>query len=97
MKGYWLVLGAEVTDQEAQKEYGALWAPLAQRYEARLIGGSEAVELIEARDVTRVLLVEFPSPAAAQACYDDPDYGRARAFALQASKRTLVLLRGEIG
>ena len=118
MKGYWLILGAEVSDQEAQKEYGALWAPIAQRYEARLIAGSDAVKLIEARDATRVLLVEFPSFAAAQAC-DDPDYEQARVFALQASKRSvqadvsfpltcsnpallaskrsLVLLRGELG
>jgi hypothetical protein len=29
MKGYWLILGAEVTDQEAQ-EYGGLWAPIAR-------------------------------------------------------------------
>ena len=97
LKGYWLILGAEVSDQEAQKEYGALWAPIAQRYEARLIAGSDAVKLIEARDAARVLLVEFPSFAAAQACYDDPDYERARAFALLASKRSLVLLRGELG
>ena len=59
LKGYWLILGAEVSDQEAQKEYGALWAPIAQRYEARLIAGSDAVKLIEARDAARVLLVEF--------------------------------------
>ena len=72
MKGYSLILGAEVTDQEAQKEYGALWAPLAQQYEARLINNSDAVKLVEARDAFRVLLVEFPSFAAAQACYDDP-------------------------
>ena len=96
-EGLFAILGAEVTDQEAQKEYGALWAPLAQQYEARLINGSDAVKLVEARDAFRVLLVEFPSFAAAQACYDDPAYQRARVFALQASKLSLVVLRGEIG
>jgi uncharacterized protein (DUF1330 family) len=96
MKGYWLILGAEVTDEAAQKEYGALWAPIAARYEARLITGSDAVEVVEARDATRTILVEFPSFAAARACHGDPAYQEARAHALKASKRTLVLLRGEI-
>ena len=96
MKGYWLILGADVTDEAAQKEYGSLWAPIARRYEARLISGSDAVKLTEARDTTRVILVEFPSFAAAQACYDDPAYDQARAHALKASKRIIILLRGDI-
>ena len=96
MKGYWLILGGEVTDQEAQAEYAALWAPIARRHDARLVAGAEAVRLVEARDAARVILVEFPSFAAAQACYDDPAYQEARALALRASQRTLVLFRGEI-
>lgn len=96
MKGYWLILGAEVTDREAQDQYAALWAPIARRHGARLVAGAEPVRLVEARDATRVLLVEFPSLAAAQACYDDPAYQEARALALRASQRTLVILGGEI-
>jgi uncharacterized protein (DUF1330 family) len=96
MKGHWLVLGAAVTDAAAQKTYGALWAPIAGRYGARLVTGSEAVAAVEARDATRVLLVEFPSFEAAKACYDDPAYRAARDVALRAAERSLVLLRGEI-
>lgn len=96
MKGYWLVLGTEVTDAAAQKAYGALWAPIAERYGARLVAGSEAIEAVEARDATRVLLVEFPTFEAARACYDDPAYREAREVALRAAQRSLVLLRGEI-
>ena len=88
LKGYWLILGAEVSDQEAQKEYGALWAPIAQRYEARLIAGSDAVKLIEARDAARVLLVEFPSFAAAQACYDDRTMNRLALACLRCRPRS---------
>jgi hypothetical protein len=36
MKGYWIILGAEVTDLEAQQEYGRLWQPIAQKYDAQL-------------------------------------------------------------
>ena len=97
MKGYWLVLGTEVTDAAAQKAYGALWGPIAERYGARLIRDPEALEAREVRDASRVLLVEFPSFEAAKACYDDPAYAEARAHALRAAKRSLVLVRGEIG
>jgi uncharacterized protein (DUF1330 family) len=96
MKGYWLILGTEITDEPAQKEYGALWAPIARHYDARLVTASDAFDAREARDANRVLLVEFPSFAAAKACYDDPAYQEARELALRAAKRSLVLLRGEI-
>jgi hypothetical protein len=32
MKGYWLILGAAITDQAAQAEYGRRWAPIAEKY-----------------------------------------------------------------
>lgn len=96
MKGYWLILGTAVTDAAAQKEYGALWAPIAGRYGARLVPAPEAVDAREARDATRILLVEFPSFEAARACYDDPAYRDAREVAARAASRSLVLLRGEI-
>jgi hypothetical protein len=36
MKRYWLILGTEITDQVAQDEYNRLWAPIAEKYQARL-------------------------------------------------------------
>lgn len=33
MKGYWLILGTEITDQAAQDEYNRLWAPIAEKYQ----------------------------------------------------------------
>ena len=30
MKGYWIVLGSDVTDPDAQQAYGKLWAPIAE-------------------------------------------------------------------
>ena len=41
MKGYWLILGTEVADAAAQQDYGRLWAPIAERYGARLIREGE--------------------------------------------------------
>lgn len=95
MKGYWLVLGTAVTDPEAQMTYGALWAPIAAKYGARLITNG-SLNLCEGEGIARALLVEFPSVEQARACYDDPDYTHAKAFALAASDRTLLILEGNI-
>lgn len=96
MKGYWLILGTEVADREAQAEYGRLWAPIAQKYGARLNPTTVPPELKEARNTARVVIVEFPSLEAARACYGDPAYQDAIPFALRASKRDLVILAGEL-
>lgn len=95
MKGYWLILGTEVSDKAAQAEYGKLWAPIAERYKARLNPTSVPPMLKEARDTARVIIVEFPSLEAAKTCYDDPAYQEAKAFALKASKRDLVIVEAD--
>jgi uncharacterized protein (DUF1330 family) len=96
MKGYWLILGTAVTDQEAQGEYGKLWAPIAEKYQARLNPTTVPPLLKEARETARVIIVEFPTYELAVACYDDPAYIAAREFALKASKRDLVIVKGDI-
>lgn len=96
MKGYWLILGTEVTDQAAQAEYGRLWKPIAEKYQARINPSKVPPVLKEARDTARVIVVEFPSLEIAKACYDDPVYKDAMRFALQASKRDLLMFEGEI-
>ena len=96
MKGYWLILGTEITDQAAQNDYGRLWAPIAEKYQARLVRTNVPVLLKEARDTSRVIIVEFPSYEIAKACYADPAYQEARQFALRASKRDLLIFEGEV-
>ena len=97
MKGYWLILGTEVTDEEAQQQYSKLWAPIAEKYQARLNPTKVLPMLKETGWSTRVVVVEFPSYEQAKACYDDPAYQEARQYALQASKRELLIFEGELG
>ena len=95
MKGYWLILGTRVSDPKAQAEYASLWAPIAEKYHA-VINPNRAPLLRENRDAERLVVVEFPSLEAAKACYDDPAYQHALKFALQASRRHLVILEGSL-
>lgn len=96
VKGYWIILGTKVTDTDAQAKYGALWAPIAEKYQARLIASGSSLDLREEKGTERMVLVEFPSFTMAKACYDDPDYQHAKDFARAASNRDLILFEGDI-
>ncbi|HKR43760.1 MAG TPA: DUF1330 domain-containing protein [Paraburkholderia sp.] len=96
MKGYWLILGEGVKDQDAQKRYGELWAPIAARYDAKVKVLDTQTVLREARTSSRVIVVEFPSYEQAKACYEDAEYQEAARFATQAASRELLILQGEL-
>src|SRR5581483_1492967 len=96
MKGYWIILGTAVSDEAAQQEYGRLWGPIGEKYQARLRPATSTPLLKEKRDTARIVVVEFPSLETAKACYDDRAYQDAMKFALKASKRDLIIFEGEL-
>ncbi|MFT4437750.1 DUF1330 domain-containing protein [Caballeronia sp. 15715] len=96
MKGYWIVLGSEIDDQEEQSEYVKLWAPIAERYRAKLKSIDFGTVLVECKSTTRIVAVEFPSYEQAKACYADPAYVEAKTHALKASTREFLILEGDI-
>lgn len=96
MKGYWIILGTAVTDPAAQEEYGRLWRPIAEKYEAKINPAKVPPILKEGRDTSRVIIVEFPSYETALACYEDPDYQAARKIANMAAQRDLLIIKAEI-
>ncbi len=94
MAGYWIVRASQVTDQEAQRGYGAAWAPLAERYGAKVIAGPARIATKEGESVARAFIVRFESYEQAVACYEDPAYQAAAALGKKASARDLVILEG---
>lgn len=95
MKGYWIIFGSDVIDSEAMQEYSRLWAPIGEKYGAKL-RVFEPSALVEAQHSKRVLAVEFPSYEQAKACYNDAAYGEAKQFALRASSRELIIIEGDL-
>nr|WP_180205575.1 DUF1330 domain-containing protein [Pseudomonas sp. SbOxS1]NYU05700.1 DUF1330 domain-containing protein [Pseudomonas sp. SbOxS1] len=95
MKGYWIIFGSDVIDSDAQQEYGRLWAPIGEKYGAK-IKVFESGALVEVQSTKRVLAVEFPSYEQAKACYNDAAYGEAKLFALRASSREMIIIEGDL-
>jgi uncharacterized protein (DUF1330 family) len=96
VKGYWIVLGSELTDPEAQRAYGKLWGPIAEKFGAKLKSLDPGAVLKEAETTRRVVIVEFPSYEQALACYADPAYEEAKQYAFKASKRDLLIIEGDL-
>jgi uncharacterized protein (DUF1330 family) len=88
------VRASDVTDQEAQRSYGKAWAPLAERYGAKVIAGPARIATKEGAHVARAFIVRFETYEQALACYEDPAYQAAATFGKQASLRDLVILEG---
>jgi uncharacterized protein (DUF1330 family) len=96
VKGYWIVLSSDITDQDARQTYATLWKPIAEQYGAKLRAPDIGSVLKEAESTTRVVIVEFPSYEQAKACYADPAYEEAKRYALKSAKRELLIVEGDL-
>ena len=75
-KGYWIVF-ADVTDPEGYREYIAGNAKALAKYGARFLARGGKTQPREGTPRSRVIVLEFPSYAAAVDCYDSPEYRQA--------------------
>ena len=94
MAGYWLVRGGSINDNEALASYGALWAPIAEKYGAKILAGKGKINCIEGDDFPRVLIVEFESYDIAVECYQSEEYKNAMVYAHKAYDRELIIVEG---
>jgi len=95
-KGYWIGHG-DIADPEGYKVYmAANQAPFGKfggRYLVR--GGTR--EVVEGKVRARTVVIEFPSYAAALACYRSPDYQAAAALRKGKAEIDLFVVEGYDG
>lgn len=91
--GYWIAHG-RVDDAERYDLYRAAnAAPLAE-FGGRFLVRGGAQSIAEGVAKPRTVVIEFPSYAAAQACYDSPGYQAARTLRQGISESDLVIVEG---
>lgn len=92
-KGYWIG-HVTVSDAAAYEAYrqanGAAFAKYGGRF---LVRGGEQ-EVVEGDLRPRAVVVEFPSLAAARACYVSPEYQSALALRRPVSHADLMIVEG---
>ena len=93
MKAYWIA-HVTVTDPEAYKGYQALAPAAFAAHGARFLARGGAHEVLEGPTLDRHVVIEFPSLAAAQACYRSAEYQAARARRDGAALAHVVIVEG---
>lgn len=94
-KGY---IYAELTVHDPayfNTEYAPRVQPILEKYGARfLVAGGAPVVREGGRDVQRIVLLEFDSPAQARQFYDSPDYQDVITHRFRSAATHLYLLEG---
>ena len=92
MVAYWIA-HVTVTYPEAYWSYQALAPAAFAAHGARFLARGEGL-VLEGPQAPRHVVIEFPSLAAAQACYDSSEYQAARAARVGAAEVSVVLVDG---
>ncbi len=92
-KGYWIA-HVDVDDAAAYESYKAANAAPFAEHGARFLVRGGPRETREGQARARTVVIEFPSYAAALACYDSPGYQAAKALRDPVSTGDLVIVEG---
>lgn len=92
-KAYW-VARIDVHDPETYKLYIEAGRPAYERYNAKFLTRGGKTEVLEGAARGRNVIIEFASMEDALACYNSPEYSKARAFRQKASTGEFILVEG---
>jgi uncharacterized protein (DUF1330 family) len=84
-----------VLDPDRYPDYTDETPALIAKHGGRFVVRGGAASTLEGPEETRrIVVIEFPSRAAAEAFYNDPDYGPVRAIRWEAAESELILVDG---
>jgi N-ethylmaleimide reductase len=92
-KGYWLVQ-ASVTNPAQFGKYTAVAGPTLASYGGRVLARGDVAEVVEGSMPRRPYFVEFPSYAAARACFRSAAYQDAIVLRAGAAEFDIVIVEG---
>ena len=85
----------QVTDPQLFEEYRKLSPPTVAQYGGKFLVRGGRTETLEGTwSPKRLVILEFPSMADAQAWLESPEYAPARALRQRASNSNIVLVEG---
>ncbi len=80
MVAYW-VARAKINDPVEYRKYAERVPAILDRHGGRVLARGGAYKTLEGPETfERFVVIEFPSMAAAKACFDSPEYREAAAF-----------------
>ena len=92
-KGYWIVL-ATVNEPSRFGNYTAVAGPLIAAHGGRVLARGDVAVVVEGSVPGRPYVIEFPSYAAAQACFESADYQQAITLRAGVAQFQIVIVEG---
>lgn len=95
-KGYWIA-NVDVRNPDGYKEYVGLLPDIFRKYGGRYTTRGGRTEVVEGKNRSRVVIIEFPSFEAAMTCYRSSEYAKAIALRQAAADADLIVIEGYDG
>lgn len=92
-KGYWIVF-AEVKDHSQFGRYTSAAGPLIAAHGGRVLARGDVAVVVEGSVPGRPYLIEFPSYAAAQACFHSEGYQEAINLRSGVAQFQIIIAQG---
>ena len=92
-KTYWIGR-VDVHDPETYKLYAQAAVATFANYNARILARGGRTEALEGQSRARNIVVEFDSMEDALACFNSPEYQKAREWRQKSSTGELILVEG---
>jgi uncharacterized protein (DUF1330 family) len=92
-KGYWIAR-VDVKDPDSYKKYVEGTAVAFEKYGARFLARGGRTQALEGVARARNVVTEFDSLEQAVACYNSPEYQRAKAFREGAAEAEIIVVEG---
>lgn len=92
-KGYWIAF-VTVTNPEAYKGYQQHAPEAFAKYGATFLARGGAATTLEGDPYERHVVIEFASKEQALACYNSPEYRKARALRAHACTANIAIVEG---
>ena len=94
MTGYWITVYEKIENMETLKKYAAKATTAINKYSGKfIVRGGRSITL-EGNHSPRTVIVEFPTFADAEKCYNSDEYQEAYNILKGAVKRNLQIIEG---
>lgn len=93
-KGYWVSAYRSVSNPDGVAAYAKLAGPAIQAGGGKFLARGNPAQAYEAGQKERIVIIEFPSVAAAQACHDGEAYQAALKVFGKSAERDLRIVEG---
>ena len=90
----YIIADVQIVNPEQYQEYRKWSSAAIEAHGAEVLVRGGVTERLEGREPGRIVVLKFASIDAARACYDSPEYAKARAARENAAVMNMLIVEG---